>query len=248
MNRVEFWFRYANRLKNPFVLFSGGQDSLAAMAYVREHVPRVRALFVDTTIGLPHTKEYAREVCEELGVPLIILRPREDFETLVEKWGLPSVKRRWCCYHLKIQPLQDYLRPIRSKIVFDGIRAEESPKRRDFGKIWYYDKKKFKCFCVHPIYDWSRAEVENYIKEKKLRVNPAYRILGFSAECYCGAFAHRPEFERLKAHFPKFFDKLIEIEEKVETGYTYVYHGGRRVPLRELKKQKILTDWCEEEG
>jgi len=243
LDDVNYWFNYANRLKNSFVLFSGGKDSLAAMAYVKEHVPRVKALFVDTTISLPHTKEYVKEVCEDLKVPLIVLRPRVDFETLVEKWGLPSVKRRWCCYHLKIEPLQDYLRSIHSKVVFDGIRAEESPKRKGFGKIWFYDKRKFKCFCIHPIYYWTKDQVEDYIKEKNLKVNPTYKILGFSAECYCGAYAHKPEFEKLRAHFPEFFDKLMEIEEKVRTGYTYVYYRGRRVPLRELKKQRTLEEY-----
>jgi len=157
---------------------------------------------------------------------LIVLRPRVEFEKLVEKWGLPSIKRRWCCFHLKIQPLQDYLRPIHSKVVFDGIRAEESTKRKEFRKIWFYDKRKFKCFCVHPIYYWTENQVEDYIKERNLRVNPVYKILGFSAECFCGAFAHKPEFERLRTYFPEFFD--------------YVYHRGRRIPLRELKKQKTL--------
>jgi len=162
---------------------------------------------------------------------------------LVEKWGLPSIKYRWCCYHLKIQPLQDYLRPIHSKIVFDGVRAEESPKRRQFGKIWFYDKRKFGCFCIHPIYDWTRDEVERFIRDRKLKVNPAYKILGFSAECFCGAYSHKPEFERIRAHFPKFFDKLMRIEEKIKTGYTYVYHRGRRIPLREIKKQRTLEDF-----
>ena len=43
INNVDFWFKCANELKNPFVLFSGGKDSLAAMAYVKEHVPKVKA-------------------------------------------------------------------------------------------------------------------------------------------------------------------------------------------------------------
>jgi 3'-phosphoadenosine 5'-phosphosulfate sulfotransferase (PAPS reductase)/FAD synthetase len=134
------------------------------------------------------------------------------------------------------------LRSIHSKIVFDGIRAEESPKRRGFGKIWFYDKHKFRCFCVHPIYRWTRAEVEKYLKERNLKINPVYKILGFSAECFCGAYSHRAEFERLKAHFPDFFERLIRIEEKIRTGYTYIYHRGRRVPLSELKKQKTLME------
>jgi len=47
LDDVHYWFTYANRLENPFVLFSGGKDSLVTMAYVKEHVPKVKALFVD---------------------------------------------------------------------------------------------------------------------------------------------------------------------------------------------------------
>jgi len=242
LDDVNYWFRYANKLENAFTLFSGGRDSLATLAYVKENVPEVKALYVDTTISLPHTKDYIREVCKNLKVPIIILKPKVDFETLVEKWGLPSVKKRWCCYHLKVQPLQDYLRPLHSKVVFDGIRAEESPKRRKFGKIWYYDKRKFRCFCIHPIYYWTKVQVENFLRERKLKTNPIYDLLNFSGECYCGVFSHKPEFMKLKAHFPNFFEKLVEIEEKVRTGYTYIYHKGKKIPLRELKKQKTLNE------
>ena len=208
---------------------------------MKENVPLAKALYVDTTISLPHTRQYVEETCKDLEVPLVTLEPRESFEDLVEKWGLPSIKYRWCCFHLKIQPLRDYLRPIHSKVVFDGIRAEESPKREKMD-LWWYDRRNFQCIVIHPIFHWSKAQVNQFIRERKLETNPVYDLLSFSGECFCGAYAHKSEFERLKANFPQFFEKLIEIEEKVRTGYTYIYHKGKRLPLRELKKQRTLED------
>lgn len=55
-----------------FVMFSGGDDSLATLLSVKDH-PRIDgAIFLDTGIGIPQNKQYVIDTCADLGVELVI--------------------------------------------------------------------------------------------------------------------------------------------------------------------------------
>jgi phosphoadenosine phosphosulfate reductase len=227
------------RHKNVFALFSGGKDSLCALTYVKSIIddmnpqPLLIALHADTTISLPQVIPYIQSVCKILNIPLVILRPEKSFATLAKEWGLPSIWKRWCCRELKIKPIQKYLRLFRRRIVFDGIRAEESYKRAKYKPIFWH--RGFKCFSISPIFYWTTEEVDQYLSSRDLPINPVYKTMGFSGECVCGAYLREEHFINLKLHHPKFFQKLAKIEESIQTGYTFIFRDGKRIKLSELK-------------
>jgi 3'-phosphoadenosine 5'-phosphosulfate sulfotransferase (PAPS reductase)/FAD synthetase len=96
-------------------------------------------------------------------------------------------------------------------------------------------------FVIHPIIDWTDADVDNYIREHELPVNPAY-ALGFGSwECWCGVFKRKSEFERLRDVDPAFFMKLVRIENSLCSGYAYAYFGGEPFYLRSLLEQTGQT-------
>ena len=224
--------------KHVFALFSGGKDSLCALAYVKEIVcklnprPSLTALHADTTISLPEVMPYVRNICEMLGVSLAVLKPEKDFATLVKEWGLPSIWKRWCCRELKIKPIRNYVLPFEDRVVFDGIRAEESRKRAGYNPIFWH--RGFQCFSISPIFYWTEREVDQYLLSKRLPISPLYRSIGFSGECVCGAYLNEERFKKLKIHHSDFFNKLAQIEGNVRTGYTFLYKDGERRPLKEL--------------
>jgi 3'-phosphoadenosine 5'-phosphosulfate sulfotransferase (PAPS reductase)/FAD synthetase len=69
--------------KKVFVLFSGGKDSLVALAYTLEVVKsyniecELRAIHINTGISVPEVEDYVRNICRQLGVELILLRPEK---------------------------------------------------------------------------------------------------------------------------------------------------------------------------
>lgn len=221
----------------PFVLFSGGRDSVCTLEYVRKLARRakaeVTALHVDTTAGFPEVEEYVKAICDRMGVPLVTVRPQHDFFEIAKKWGIPGVRSRWCCETLKVAPIRRYLAQVEGpKVVYDGIRAAESPIRATYVPIWFHPA--FRCFSVSAIFNWSDEQVDAYFKRCKLPQNPTVE-LGCSGECWCGAYKSRADFEGLLRVHPEIFDKLVKVEKAQKGRYTYLHEKGKRVPLSSLR-------------
>ena len=227
------------RFGKPIILFSGGQDSLCLLNYInilaKSIKKQVIAVHANTTAGFPEVGHYVQEVCGQLNIPLIIVRPNHDYFELAKKWGIPGVKSRWCCETLKIAPIRRYLAQIEgNKVIFDGIRAAESSVRAKYLPIWYHPS--FRCFSISPLFYWSDTKIQEYIESKSLPISPVAK-LNTSAECWCGAYKSRKDFESLLNIHPEIFDKLIEIENAQKGKYTFLYEKGKRIPLCSLKKR-----------
>jgi len=228
--------------RKAFVLFSGGKDSLATLAYLKSLSngtgKNITAIYVDTTAGLPENTVYIKKVCRYLKVKLKIVRPRVDYFTLVKKWGIPSFGYRWCCRELKIKPIEEYLNTIREpKVVFDGIRAVESRIRKQYIPIWYHPS--FKCLSVSPLFYWSDQEVISYINSNGIPKTMLHS-LGSSTECWCGAYKTESDFRNLYNLNKDMFKKLARVEKENKNRYTFLYKKGRKIPLESLEKQILI--------
>ncbi len=229
--------------KKSFVLFSGGKDSLATLAYLKDIAKTANndltALYVDTTAGLPENTKYVKKVCKHLKINLKIVRPKVDYFTLAKEWGIPSFGYRWCCRELKIKPIEEYLDSVKEpKVVFDGIRAAESNVRKQYIPIWYHPS--FKCLSVSPIFYWSDLQVTSLINSNGLP-KTLLHSLGSSTECWCGAYKTETDFRKLYGLNRDMFYKLVELEEGNKSGFTFIYKNGQRIPLRDLERQ-ILNE------
>jgi 3'-phosphoadenosine 5'-phosphosulfate sulfotransferase (PAPS reductase)/FAD synthetase len=227
------------RSSSPYVLFSGGKDSICTLIYVKriaENVgKKIKAVHVDTTVGLPESSKHAEEICREFDVELKIVHPKKDFFSLAKEWGIPSHKFRWCCRELKIKPLANYLKTVSEpKIVLDGIRAAESPLRSSYLPVWYHPT--FRCLSVSPIFYWSDSDVRHYLRESGLSTEIVNQ-LSTSPECWCGAYKSRKDFERLYTLSPELFGKLARLERNSKTEFTFIYENGAKFTLDSLKNE-----------
>ena len=227
------------RLGKAFVLFSGGKDSLCLLDYVRRLARSINkevvAVHANTTAGFPEVESYVRRVCRKLGVKLVTVRPHGDFFDLAKRWGIPGVKSRWCCKTLKVAPIRRFLSTQQGhKVVFDGIRSAESGIRATYIPVWYHPS--FRCISASPIFAWSDKKVAQYIERSDLPPNPCANM-GTSAECWCGAYKGRADFEALLQAHPDIFDKLVQVEKAQRGKYTFLYENGRRIELSSLKTE-----------
>jgi 3'-phosphoadenosine 5'-phosphosulfate sulfotransferase (PAPS reductase)/FAD synthetase len=228
------------RIGTPFVLFSGGKDSLCLLEYMRRIAgaggKKIIAIHADTTAGFPEVEVYVRRVCRDLGVKLHVVHPERDFFETAKRWGIPSPRSRWCCETLKVAPIRRFLGGIAGpRVIFDGIRAAESSMRSTYTPVWYHPA--FRCLSVSPIFYWSDAKIASYISRLGLPQSPVAE-LNMSGECWCGAYKGRHDFEALLEVHPEIFDRLVEVERAQKGDYTFIYDRGHQVPLEVIRRGK----------
>jgi len=238
----EFVERY--KVKNVVCCFSGGKDSLVATHLTHESLRgwggRVFVVTVDTTVMLPPAIPFVEKVAGEYGWDLHILQPEKTFWVYAPRKGSPTIRRRWCCYWLKLKPIYDFVKRLntpRSNIT--GMRRQESIRRRDFQQIFFI--REAWCINFHPLIDWSDQQVDAYIKHHNLPEPPWYR-LGVKETCMCGAYSYPKEMMIVRSLFPDFFQQFIELERKFKKGGTAFYFHDRPYSAREFLKQRTLEE------
>lgn len=84
--RIKEWYEYFDG--NVYVSFSGGKDSTVLLHLVREMYPEVEAVFVDTGLEWPESKEFVRNTP---GVTW--LKPDISFRETINKYGYPVINK-----------------------------------------------------------------------------------------------------------------------------------------------------------
>jgi len=237
-------------IKSIAYCLSGGKDSLVATHYVEsclreiESPPERHFLIVDTTVMIPGNIEWLGKVVADLfDAELTVLRPQKTFWEFVEKWGAPRMRGRWCCYHLKLEPIIRFMRtlpPQRAEVV--GLRRAESTRRAKIPPVIL--KRKSLSWGYAPILDWTDEQVRAYIREHNLPVNPIYRT-PIKETCVCGVFGSPRGIEAVRALYPELFAKFVEAESRFKSGGAMFYFSNRPWRARDLFKQALLDEFVE---
>ncbi len=178
--------RFLDSLGKPdrvIVSFSGGKDSLVVLDLAVKHygAEHVEAIYVDTGVDFPSTRDYVKLVEEKLGATIHSAYAPVKEQLSIR--GLPSKDNRWCTL-LKTRAFKEKLRKITRRdekiLVIVGDRDIESetrsrkpPVRR---RIWYLE--------AAPIKQWSTLMVQLYIKMYNLSLNPLYEAGFYRLGCY----------------------------------------------------------------
>jgi phosphoadenosine phosphosulfate reductase len=149
--------------------------------------PGIDILFLDTgyhfaeTIGTRDAVAASYDVNVRTILPLLTVS-QQDAEHGSELWNRDPTS---CCAMRKVEPLARALEPY---VAWgSGVRRDEALTRRDT-KVVEWDAKRGKVK-VNPIATWTQAEVDAYIADNGVLVNPlaydGYPSIG------CGPCTHR---------------------------------------------------------
>lgn len=146
------------------VAYSGGKDSDVIIELTKMAGIEYRAIYKNTTIDPPGTKEHV------LSNGVEIRNPKRGFYSIVRAKGFPSMFRRFCCSELKEYPI------LTSAVL--GVRRAESAKRAQR----YIEPEICRIYkgykgCVSqilPITEWTNEDVEAFIKARGIQCHPLY--------------------------------------------------------------------------
>jgi len=226
---------------------SGGKDSLVSTHYMMSELEDIDVdkyvIIVDTGVMLPTAVPFVKEICSRFGWAFRVLKAKPDFWALAEKKGCPSMRRRWCCYYIKLKPVIEFLKtltPQRAEVL--GIRREESRKRQKYPQVMLKTRHGVVRWGYCPIIDWTESMVLRYMRKHKLPMPPHYRWK-IGETCLCPAFMRKAEMMNIKARFPEIFQRYVELEKRFKKGGAAFYFDDKPTYAKDLAKQKLLSDY-----
>ena len=123
--------------------------------------PSIEVVFLDTQYHFPETLATAKRVEKRYRLELKVLTPDREPDDL---W---KVDTDACCDARKVQPMTRHL-ATRSAWM-SGLRRAESDSRRDAAIVSHDSRGLVK---INPLATWSDAQVDAYIAEHDVPVNP----------------------------------------------------------------------------
>ena len=183
--------------------FSGGKDSVVLFFLAQKAGISFDAVYQNTTIDPPGTLSFIRK-----NFPSVIIQnPKLSFYQLIEKKGLPTRQRRWCCQYLKENTNKGY------KFLLTGVRRNESFKRSEYKIVGYRPNKIVE---VRPIIDWNDNDVWEYIQTNDLPVikyyNDPYNFTRHG--CVMCPLAYYKQSIREAILFPRYLKAIIKATRK----------------------------------
>lgn len=155
-----------------FSLGFGKEGMVIADMIFRHNIP-IRVFTIDTGRLFKETQDLFYQVAARYKKPIELYFPNgHDVEFLVNTKGPMSFyesveNRKECCEIRKVRPLKRALKG--SKVWITGVRGDQSDFRKNFQKFEWHEGHQLVKF--NPLLDWTKEEVESYIKEHKVPYN-----------------------------------------------------------------------------
>lgn len=225
-----------------FVLFSGGDDSLALTHLAMEHLgDRASVVHLDTGIGVPETREFVEWFCDAAGYGLLVYSAMEHctpdgtpdpqcYEDLVippavrageldphERGGFPGPGRHQVMFdRLKGRSIQRLVRDHKTSRE-DRVMLISGVRSSESTRRMPLAKtgpvnRNGAQLWVNPLLSWSDQDCITYRELHRLPQNPVSELLGMSGECLCGAFAKPHELETIEIHYPEVGARIRALE------------------------------------
>jgi len=162
-----------DRAAAPCLTCSFQTEDVVVLHMLRERLPDVPVLFLDTVHHFAETLAYRDEIAERWKLNLINLRAAEPAP------GLWRDSLDACCARHKVGPLFSALEAY--DVWFTGLRREQSPSRANLREVEPFTLPGGKVLTkVSPVATWTTKDVWMYAKAHGIPQLPLY-ALGYTS-------------------------------------------------------------------
>jgi phosphoadenosine phosphosulfate reductase len=149
-------------------------EDMAVLHLLRQRIPDVPVLFLDTGYHFAQTYEYRDRLAKEWSLHLVNVLPAQTVAQQESEFGvLYRTEPTRCCQLRKVEPLLGALEPF--DVWFTGLRREQSPTRKNLKKVELHRLPTGKTLWkVSVLADWSWQQVRDYLTANSISHLPQY--------------------------------------------------------------------------
>lgn len=150
-------------------------EDMVALHIVRNRLPRIPVVFLDTGYHFPQTYEYRDRMAREWSLNLVNVVPQMTVQQQESQFGvLYRSDPTRCCQLRKVDPLRRALDPY--DLWFTGLRREQSPTRSNLRKVEPHRMPGGKpLWKANLLADWTWEQVWSYARAHQI---PALSLYG----------------------------------------------------------------------
>jgi len=165
---------HANPDGKPCVTSSFQAEDMIVVRMLKERIPEIPVLFLDTGYHFAQTYEYRDRMTKEWSLNLQNVLPKNTVQEQESQFGiLNQTNPTQCCQLRKVEPLMSSLEPF--DIWFTGLRREQSPTRANLKKVEQHRLPSGRTLLkVSLLADWKWSQVWEYVGAHKLSYLPLY--------------------------------------------------------------------------
>ncbi len=149
-------------------------EDMIVVELVREQIPDVPVLFLETGYHFPEVYRYRDQMTERYGLNLVNVVPQQSLQEHEASFGLLHQTRPdECCRLRKVGPLFAALE--RYDVWFTGLRRVQSPTRANLQSSDHFPLPSGKQLLkLSPLATWTDKEVWEFAREHGIPVLPLY--------------------------------------------------------------------------
>lgn len=158
-------------------------EDMVVLHLVREHLPEVPVLFLETGYHFAEVYSYRDQMTAKYNLNLVNVLPEKTVAEQESQFGLLyQTQPDQCCKFRKVGPLFSAL--ANYDVWFTGLRRVQSPTRANLQALDTFPlpsgKKLLK---VSPLADWTDKDVWDFAKEQGIPLLPMYAVGYTSIGC-----------------------------------------------------------------
>jgi len=149
-------------------------EDMAVLHLLRQRMPDLPVLFLDTGYHFSQTYEYRDRIAKEWSLHLVNVLPAQSVAEQESAFGiLNQTDPTRCCQLRKVDPLLGALEPF--DVWFTGLRREQSPTRKNLKKVELHRLPTGKTLWkVSLLADWTWEQVWHYVNANGISHLPQY--------------------------------------------------------------------------